>query len=100
MTIHSRQMLTLAEVKEIVGKLEGQDEMKDYLKKFCKLSIDKAEKLKKEIVDLNNSKIGEAHMIKLVDVVPKDAEEISKIFSDTGLTEEETNAILEITRKY
>ncbi|MBU0977941.1 MAG: hypothetical protein KKD18_05985 [Nanoarchaeota archaeon] len=98
--IHSKQPLTLVEVKEIVDKLEEKQEMKDYLKKFTKLTKDKAKKLREEVAGLENVKIGEEQMIKLVDIVPKDAEDVNKIFSDTGLTEEETNALLEITKKY
>ncbi len=95
--------MTLAEVKEIVDKLEGDEkseEMKSYLKKFTKLSKKDALKLKEELAALGNVKIREEHIIKLVDILPKDAEDVNKIFSDTGLTEEETNAILEITKKY
>lgn len=98
--IHSKQPLTLAEVKEIVDKLEEKQEMKDYLKKFTKLSKDKALKLREEVAGLNNLKVKEEHLIKLADIVPKDPEEVNKVFSDTGLTEEETNAIVEITKKY
>ena len=98
--IHAKQPLTLAEVQEIVKPLEERQEMKDYLKKFTKLSKDKALKLKEEVAGLGNIKIQEEHLIKLADIVPRDAEEVGKIFSDTGLTEEETNAILEITKKY
>ena len=100
MTTHNKQLLMLAEVKEIVDKLEENEEMKLYLKKFTKLSKKDALKLKEELTALVNVKIREEHIIKLVDILPKDAEDVNKIFSDTGLTEEETNAILEITKKY
>jgi len=98
--IHAKQPVTLVEVKEIVDKLEEKTEMKDYLKRFVKLKKDKADKLKEELVGLNNIKMNEEHVVKVVDFVPKDAESINKIFSDVSLTEEETNAILEITNKY
>ena len=100
MTILSKQPLALAEVKEIVDKLEEKEETKEYLKKFTQLSKDKAEKLKRDITDLNNVKINEEHAVKVVDFLPKEQEEINKIFVDVSLTEEETNAILEIVRKY
>ena len=100
MTIHNKQLVTLAEVKEIVDQLEEGEEMKSYLKKFTKLSKKDATKLKEELTALNNVKVREENIIKLVDIVPKDAEDVNKIFVDTGLTEEETNAILELTKKY
>lgn len=92
--------VTMAEAKEIVAKLEEAEGLKAYFKKFTKLSKDKAEKLKKELEALNNPKLREEHFIKIVDFLPKDAEELNKIFPDVSLTEEETNAILEITRKH
>lgn len=100
MTIHSKKPLTLAEVKEIVKGLEEKQEIKDYLKRFASLSKEKAMKLKEEIISLNNMRIKEENVIKIVDFLPKDAEDVNKIFVDTGLTEEETNAILEIVKKY
>ena len=90
----------MAEARDIVSKLEEGEGLKEYFKKFTKLSKDKAEKLKKELESLNNLKLREEHFIKIVDFLPKDAEELNKIFPDVGLTEEETNAILETTRKY
>lgn len=100
MTIHSKQLLTLAEVKEIVDNMGEAEDMKAYLKKFTKLSYKDALKLKEELSGLNNVKVREENIIKIVDILPKDAEDVNKIFADTSLTEEETNAILEITRKY
>ena len=100
MTIHSKTPLTLVEVKEIVGKLGEKQEMKEYLKKFTKLSKDKAGKLTEEITSLGSMKVKEEHIVKIVDFLPRDAEDLNKIFTDTGLTEEETNAILEIVKKY
>jgi DNA-directed RNA polymerase subunit F len=98
--IHDKTPITLAEVQEIVKPLEEKQEIKDYLKKFTKLKKDKALELKKELTDLNNLKIREEHIIKLVDFVPKDSDDVNKILSDVSLTEEEINAILEITKKY
>jgi DNA-directed RNA polymerase subunit F len=98
--ILSKTPVTLGKVQEIVKPLEEKQELKDYLKKFVKLKKDKAEALVKEITGLNNLKIKEEHIVKIADFVPKSAEELNKIFTDVSLTEEETNAILEITEKY
>lgn len=98
--IHSRTPVTLAEVQEIVGKLEEHDELKAYLKKFSKLKKDKSEKLKEDIRALDSIKIKEENIAKVSDFLPKTAEDVKKIFIDVNLTEEETNAILEITKKY
>jgi len=98
--ILERKPVTMAEVREIVGKVEGQEELKIYLKKFTKLKKDKANALMDEIKGLDNIKIREEHIVKVADFMPQDAEDVGKIFSDAGLTEEEINAILDIVKKY
>ena len=98
--IHSKTPITLAETKEIVDKLEEKEEIKIYLKKFASLKKEKAEKLKEEIKKLNSIKIKEEHLIKIVDFLPHDQEAVRKILNDVSLTEEETNAILQIVAKY
>ena len=98
--ILNKTPITLVEVKEIVSKLEEKPELKAYLKKFTKLSKDKALKLKKEIQDLNNVKIKEENIVKIIDFVPTEAEELNKIFTEVSLSEEEINSMLNITKKY
>ena len=100
MTILSRKPVTLAEVKELVADLEEKQEIKDYLKTFTKLKLKEAKELIKEILELNNHKIKDENVVKVVDFVPKTAEEVNKIFAETSLSEEEINAILKITEKY
>lgn len=100
MTILSKQPLTMAEVQDMVAKMEGKDELNEYFKKFTKVSKADAEKLKKDLAGLNNPKVNEEHLVKIVDFMPQEPEEVHKLFADTSLTEEETNAILEIIKKY
>ena len=90
----------MAEVKEVVVKLEERQALKDYMKKFTKLSKDKAEKLIEEVKALKNLKIKEENLVKLADFLPRDAEDLNKVFTEVNLNEEEINAILEITKKY
>lgn len=100
MTIQNKTPVTLAEVRDIVDKMEEAHDAKDYLKKFTKLSKDKSDKLKQELKNLNSLKLNEDNIVKIVDFLPRDAEDTNKIISETSLTEEEINAILEITKKY
>ena len=64
--------LNLAEVKELVKDLEDKGEILDYLKKFGKLSKEDSEKLSDELRALDNLKIKEAHLVKVVDLLPTD----------------------------
>jgi DNA-directed RNA polymerase subunit F len=92
--------LNLAEVKELVKDLEDKSEILDYLKKFGKLSKDDAEKLSGELRALDNLKIKESHLVKVVDLLPTDNSSVNKIFNDVSLDEKEINEILEIVRRY
>ena len=100
MIVINRQPLTLAQVAEYVAKQENANATNDYLKEFNKRTKEESEKLAAEIRALNNIKIKEESIIKIVDLDPKDSEDINKIFTEVSLSEEEINAILAITKKY
>lgn len=97
--ILNKTPVTLAEVKEYVKGTDNQV-MEDYIKAFSKLSKPDANKCAEEIKALNNPKVKDESVIKIVDFLPKDSEDLSKIFMDVTLSEEESNAILEIIKKY
>ncbi len=93
--------VSLAEVKEIVKSMPSENEsLSNYIKVYCRLSPEKSKELKEEIFSLNNLKIKEDHAVKVADFLPKDSEDVNKIFNDVSLTEEEINAIVEIVKKY
>ncbi|MBS3088596.1 hypothetical protein J4402_02335 [Candidatus Pacearchaeota archaeon] len=100
MTILDKTPVTLAEVKERVKDFEEKQVLKDYLKKFTKLSKPKTEELIKEVQALNNIKFREENIIKIADFLPKTREELNKILTEVSLSEEETNAVLAVTGKY
>ncbi len=97
-----KQPLTIAEVKEYLAKSDAVENkaMTDYIKKFGKSTKDKSEKIAKEIRDLNNPKVKEDHIVKVVDFMPDDVEDVNKIFNDVSLTEDEAKTILEIVKKH
>ena len=98
--IINRTPLTLAEVKSYIKDLDEKKTLSDYLKKFSELDTKKALKLKEEIQALNNPKIREENIVKIIDFLPRDSEDLNKIFLEVSLTEEEINALLEIVKKY
>ncbi len=107
--IINKQSVTLAEVKEIVSKKSKEQEdndrtklLKELLSKVVKIKPEEARKLKQEIKDLNIIKLNEAEIIKLVDFMPDDAEDIRKIFFGQGinLDENEISSILAALKKY
>lgn len=100
MTILSKQPITMSEAFSIVKDMEEKPAVKDYLKKFAELSKEKAAQLLNEIHALNNPKLREEDMIKIVDFLPSDAEELNIVLREATLSEEETNAILALVKKY
>lgn len=98
--IISMKPLSLAEVHEYVHDSEEKKPIHDYLKKYAKLSAEQSRKLIEALRALNNVKIKEDYLIKIADFLPRDAEEIHKIFHDVSLDEGEVNAILDIVKEY
>ena len=92
--------LTLAEVNSLVGDLEERKELKDYIRKFGNLSKEDSLKLIGELRELDNLKVKEENIVKIVDFVPKNSEELNKIFTDVSLDEEENKKILKIIEGY
>ena len=98
--IISMKPLCLAEVKELAGDLSGKPELYEYIKEFCKLDRKKSAAFADAIRGLNNPKIKEEFMVKLVDLLPRDSEGVNKIFNDISLDEKEVNDILAVVKEY
>ncbi len=98
--IKNIKALSLAEAGKLVGAGDEGKEIKTYIKKFSKIKAEKAEELRKEVEALDNIKIKQENISKIIDLLPEDNEDMSKIFSDVGLNEDETNKLLEIVKKY
>ena len=90
----------LADVKELAGDLESKPELKNYLKEFSKLDKKKADTLAEGLRGIGNPKIREDSIVKIIDLLPRDAESVSKIFNDSSLDEKEVNEILSVVKEY
>ena len=90
----------MAQAKALVPDFEERKDLESYFKKFTTLDLPKSKKLIEEVNALNNLKINRVDLVKLVDFLPKNLDELNKIFTEVSLSEEEANAILEIVKKY
>jgi DNA-directed RNA polymerase subunit F len=104
--IKSSEPISMAEAKEII-QAQNQEEEKIknvnvFLKKFSKLSPEKAKTLKKEIVALNIIKIKNRHIAKIIDILPEDSDDLKKIFvgEDISLDQNESSNILNVVKKH
>ena len=89
--------LSMSEASEY---LEKGDDTLVFIKKFTNMKPEKAKELRKKIKDLENIKINERHISKIIDVLPEKPEEVNKIFTEVELDEDETRKILEIVKEY
>jgi DNA-directed RNA polymerase subunit F len=99
--ILDRKPISLAEVKEILEGVpdnEKKTQMEAFLKHFLKIKPEKSKKIKEDIEKLDLLKIKDANIVKIADIVPEDASDLNKIFSDVSLTEDETKKILDIVK--
>lgn len=95
--------LEMSEVKKILGSIKESEKKKQlevFIKKFSKISKEKAKQLKKELNELGLLKVKQDHIVKIIDILPEDASDLNKIFVDVDLDEDETNKILKIIKGY
>ena len=91
--------LSLVEVKNLLDELKVENkELDSFLKKFIK--VKSADEIKKELNELGFIKIKPEHIAKIIDIIPEEASELNKIFTDVSLDENESNKILEIIKKF
>ena len=91
--------------EEIVDEVRSEEneekkQLESFIKKLSKINKDEAEQLKKELSGLELLKLKQEHLVKIIDLLPEDAQDLNKIFTDISLDEDETNKILEIIKKY
>ena len=100
--ILERQPLNLNEVQDLLkdtAENEKKSQIEIYLKKFLKTTPEQAKKIKEELEKLDLLKLKNEHVVKIIDLLPVDASDLNKIFTDVSLTEDETNNILDIVKK-
>jgi len=113
MKIIEKKLITLSRVREILLKrekeaIEGEpmtDEQKrllNYTSKFSKLSAKDAKDLQKKLTELNLG-LSEAQIVKIVDVLPKNVDEVRAIFSKDekfAYTADELKQIVDSVAQY
>ncbi len=98
--IREMKPLSLTETDKIVKENEGKQELDPYFKKFTVLKLKEALELRKELEALDNHRIKQEHIVKIIDFLPEDASDVHKIFIDVGLDENDVKQILDIVSKY
>lgn len=102
------KMSTLAEVKELLEKAEGdrgelsyeQKLALEHARRFARMSAESAKKLIEEL--LQNPKIDHANAVRVADMCPSHADDVRALFAKTraNLDESEIQKVLESVLKY
>ncbi len=99
--IKNDEPLSMAEAMNYADKnSETGKEIIGFIKKFTKLKVAEAKELKKKLQELDLIKLNEKHIVKLVDFLPEDNEEVNKIVIDANLNEDETKKILDTIKEF
>jgi len=99
--IKNNEPLSMAEAINYVDKNnDAGKEVIGFIKKFTKLKQAEAKELKKKLKELDLIKLNDKHIVKLVDFLPDDSEEINKIVVEANLNEDETKKLLETIKEF
>jgi DNA-directed RNA polymerase subunit F len=104
--IISEEWVSNAEVKKILAERKEleveQNRAKDHVKDFSKLSIEKADKLKASLTSLGISKLKSELIILVINILPKDTEELRAILSMSVIPfgDDELQKIFELVKPY
>ena len=86
--------ITMAELKEKLEDIKKRDKelnakaqkTHDSLAKIVDIKVNEANKLKEIIVKLNIPRLKDRHIVKIIDLMPKDLESLKLIFSTENIT--------------
>ncbi len=95
--------ISMIEAKKIVETSKEEKEEKeiiDFIKRFAKLDVKKADELRKDLEGLEILRMKPEYITKIIDLLPEDVSDINKIFIDVSLDENETNKLLETIKKH
>jgi DNA-directed RNA polymerase subunit F len=93
--------LSMPEAEEYLGdKKENEIELGKFIKRFVKLDVSDAKKMRKKLEDLGMIKMKEEQIVKIIDFMPEDSEGLNKIFTDVSLDEDETKKILDTISEF
>ncbi len=99
--IKNNEPLSMTEAMKYANKdSETGKELMGFIKKFTKLKDSEAKELKEKLEGLDLIKLNEKHLVKLIDFLPENGEEVNKIVIDANLNEDETNKILETIKEF
>jgi DNA-directed RNA polymerase subunit F len=92
--------LTIAEVVNLAKESEKEIRLKAFSKQFIKISEKEAKEMKEELQNLDLIKLKEDNIVKVIDFMPRDVVDLTKILSGISLNQDEVDKILGVIKKY
>jgi DNA-directed RNA polymerase subunit F len=81
-------------------KVEPESKLIEFIKNFTALNTKDAKELKSDLTNLDLMKLKDEQIIKIIDVLPANSEDLNKILSGVSLDENETKKILDAIKKF
>lgn len=107
--IISKEEVSQSEVLDVINNREKEteltyreDKVKEFLKKRTPLDVKEFNKLKKELENLEIPRLEDAHLIKIIDLMPINGTQLRAITSHSGviLVDENVTKILDVLKAY
>ncbi|MEM4268116.1 MAG: hypothetical protein QXK37_04785 [Candidatus Woesearchaeota archaeon] len=102
--------ITMAELKEHIDSIKKRDgelnfrsaKTEEYLSLFVNISAKESREMTEKIAKLNVPRLKEAHIVKIIDLMPKTIDDLKIIMQSYTLSVSEDNLrkILEIVQEY
>ncbi|MBR9680296.1 MAG: DNA-directed RNA polymerase subunit F [Candidatus Altiarchaeota archaeon] len=104
--IIEKKPVSVAKAKEILTKVKKKNYEQnlafEYVNKFAKLNGEKADELFEELNEAGIPRIKPRNIVKLIDIMPRTAEELRAVFAkeDLALSKADTDKVIELLGKY
>ena len=107
--IINEEPLTISEIKEKLELVKKRDKelnpraqkTYDYLRTFSKLNQKKVKEIRDKVMKLNIPRLKDRHVVKLIDIEPKDLDSMKIIFSGENITikQEDLEKLLKVIKE-
>lgn len=95
--IKNNTPLSMAESLEYVEK---DNEVFKFIKNFTKLNPKESKEFRKKLENLDLMKLKSPQIVKIIDVMPEDKEDLNKIFIGMSLDEDESKKVLDTIKEF
>ncbi len=101
--------MSMAEAKEEIAKVKERDQTlsfrankcEEYLNDFVSMGANEAAELRKKLLGLGITRLKEEHVVKIIDVLPKDADDVKVILgSATAISRKDMEQIAETVQQF